>query len=68
MKNLKITIKQSVNSPLFKDVYVNGICMGTTMADDTMTGNDCYQELLNSWDIDRLEFQMDEQINRQSTY
>jgi len=58
----KITIQQSENCKSFKDVYINGKCIGTVMADDKMTAYECYESLKLNWDIDRKEYKNDVQI------
>jgi len=68
MATSKITIKQSENCKLFKDVYINGKCIGTVMADDKMTAYECYEALKSNWDIDRMEYQNDLQIQNSLSY
>jgi hypothetical protein len=68
MASLKITIKQSDNCKLFKDVYSNGECIGSVMADDKMTAYECYEALKSNWDIDRMEYQNDLQIQNSLNY
>ncbi len=68
MANSKITIKQNDNCKLFKDVYINGECIGTVMADDKMTAYECYEALKSNWNIDRMECQNDVQIQNSLSY
>lgn len=68
MGTLKITIKQSENCKLFKDVYINSECIGTVMANDKMTAYDCYEALKSNWDIDSMECQHDLQIQNSLSY
>ena len=68
MANSKITIKQNDNCKLFKDVYINEECIGTVMADDKMTAYECYEALKSNWDIDRMEYQNDVQIQNSLSY
>ena len=68
METPKITIKQNDNCKLFKDVYINGECIGTVMADDKMTAYECYEALKSNWDIDRMESQNDVQIQNSLSY
>ena len=65
---MKITIKQSESSKLFKDVYLNGKCIGTVMCDEKSTPMECYESLKNNWSIDEMERQEDAQIDRNSNY
>ncbi len=64
----QITIKQSKSSKFFKDVYVNGKCIGKVMANDSMTPIDCYEALKNNWEIDRMEMANDIAINNNLNY
>ena len=68
MKSNRITTKQNEDCHLFKDVYLDGKCIGKVMADDTYTPQDCYDVLMNNWHIDQLEAMSDEAIDRLSTY
>jgi hypothetical protein len=68
MKTQKITTVQSESSKFFKDVYINGECIGTVMADDKMTPFECYQALKNNWAIDDMEYQNDVKIQRSINY
>ena len=68
MKTLKITTKPNENSKLFKDVYVDNKCIGAVMANDKMSGIDCYNALKLNWEIDRLERQNDLLINDNLNY
>jgi len=68
MATSKITIKQSENCKLFKDVYINGECIGTVMSDDKMNAYECYEALKSNWDIDRMEYQNDLQIQNSLSY
>ena len=68
MGTKKITIQQSENCKSFKDVYINGECIGTVMADDKMTPYECYEALKSNWDIDRMEYQNDAQIQKSLSY
>jgi len=65
---MKIASKQSENCKHFKDVYINGEIVGTTMADDTMTAFDCYENLKVSWSISEMELQNDFIINNTLNY
>jgi len=42
---MNITIKQNENCKWSKDVYINGECVGSVMADDKMTSYECYEDL-----------------------
>jgi riboflavin synthase alpha subunit len=68
MTTTKITTSQNEECKLYKDVYVNGKCIGTVMADDKMTPFECYQALKNNWAIDDMEYQNDVQIQRSINY
>jgi hypothetical protein len=50
-----ITIQQNENCKFSKDVLINDECIGTVMANDSMTPFECYQSLKNKWEIDSLE-------------
>ena len=63
-ETMNITIKQSENSKLFKDVYINEKCIGSVMADDKMTPKECYESLKNNWAIDEIEYQHYKQLDR----
>ena len=58
---MKITIKKLEDSAIgswgyFVSVYKNGKCLGTVMTDGTLTPIECYESLLNNWEIDKLDF------------
>jgi hypothetical protein len=38
------------------------------MADDKMTAYECYEALKSNWDIDRMEYQNDLQIQNSLSY
>lgn len=63
-----ITIEQSEECELFKDVYINGKCKGTVMADESMTPLDCWESLKNNWAIDDLEGIEDDRIIESLNY
>lgn len=68
MKTSSITIKSREHNSLFKEVYINGECVGVVMADETMSAKECYESLKNNWEIDRMEAQHDMDIDRSLDY
>jgi len=66
MKN-KITIEQN-EIPSFKDVFINGVLIGSVMADNSMTPIECYNALKNNWEIDRAEMASDVAIDNSLNY
>jgi hypothetical protein len=49
----------------FVAVYKNEKCIGTCMADDSMTPYECYQNVLNNQAIDRMESAHYQELSRQ---
>lgn len=63
-----ITIEQNERCRFFRYVYIDGKCIGSVMADDTMTPFECYESLKNNWAIDEMESQHNLQIERSIDY
>ena len=64
----KITTEQNENCKFSKNVLIDGKCIGSVMADNSMSAFDCYESLKNNWAIDDLECQNDLQIDRNGNY
>jgi hypothetical protein len=65
---MNITIKQTEGNRFNKDVFINGKCIGSVMADDKMTAKECYESLKNNWAIDLMESQHYKQLDRLENY
>lgn len=63
-----ITIEQNENSEHFKNVYVDGKCQGSVMADENMSPLDCWESLKTNWAIDELEGIEDAKIIKSLDY
>jgi len=68
METTKITTEPNENCKDFKNILVNGKCIGTVLADDTMTPYECYEALKSNWAIDASEGIHDQQIQASLNY
>jgi len=65
---MEITVTKNEKCKYSKDVYINGECIGTVMANDEMTPYECYKSLKSNWEIDKMEYKNDLQIQNSLNY